>query len=69
MERIAEARGRAQGGASVLLVQLARLCGPLPAELEQQVRGLPIESLQELGQAVFDFRSLPDLQSWLDAHR
>jgi hypothetical protein len=72
VERIAEARGesrgRAEGGASVLLVQLARLCGPLPEEFEQRVRELPIESLKELGQAVFDFRSLPDLQAWLDAH-
>jgi hypothetical protein len=65
MERIAEVRG----GASVLLVQLARLCGPLPEGLEQQVRGLPIEALQELGEALFDFRSLQDLQAWLDAHQ
>jgi hypothetical protein len=67
MERIAEERGIVRGGASVLLVQLARLCGPLPEGLEQQVRELPIEALQELGEALFDFRSLPDLQAWLDA--
>ena len=59
MERIAEERGIVRGGASVLLVQLARLCGPLPEGLEQQVRELPIEALQELGEALFDFRSLP----------
>jgi hypothetical protein len=32
------------------------------------VRQLPIESLEELGEALFDFRSLQDLQAWLDAH-
>jgi hypothetical protein len=53
--------------ASVLLLQLARTCGPLPDEFEQRVRELSFESLKELGQAVFDIRSLSDLQSWLDA--
>jgi hypothetical protein len=67
VERIAEARGRTEGGASVLLAQLARTCGSLPEEFEERVRDLPFESLTELGQAVFDIRSLSDLQSWLDA--
>ena len=67
VERIAEARGRAEGVASVLLAQLARTCGSLPEELEERVRDLPFDSLKELGQAVFDIRSLADLQSWLDA--
>ena len=67
VERIAEARGRAEGVASVLLAQLGRTCGPLPEEAEQQIRDLPFDSLNELGQAVFDIRSLSDLQSWLDA--
>ncbi len=67
VERIAEARGRTEGVASVLLAQLERTCGSLPEEFEQRVRELSYESLKELGQAVFDIRSLSDLQSWLDA--
>ena len=67
VERIAEARGRTEGGASVLLMQLARTCGSLPEEFEERVRELSFESLTELGQAVFDIRSQADLQSWLDA--
>lgn len=67
VERIAEARGRAEGVASMLLVQLARTCGPLPDAFEQRVRDLSYESLTELGHAVFDIRSQADLQSWLDA--
>jgi hypothetical protein len=63
VERIAESRGMA----SVLLLQLAQTCGSLPEEFEARVRELPFESLKELGQAVFDIRSLSDLQSWLDA--
>ncbi|TVS13830.1 MAG: DUF4351 domain-containing protein [Planctomycetaceae bacterium] len=68
VERIAEARGEARGMANVLLVQLTRTCGPLPEEIEQEVRDLSFESLQELAQAVFEIRSQADLQSWLDAH-
>jgi hypothetical protein len=67
VERIAEARGRAEGVASVLLTQLSRTCGPLSDEFEQRVRQLSFESLEELGQAVFDLRSQADLQSWFDA--
>ncbi len=68
VERIAEARGEARGMASVLLVQLDRTCGPLPEEIEDRVRDLSFESLQELAQAVFEIHSLSDLRSWLDAH-
>jgi hypothetical protein len=35
--------------------------------LEERVRELSFESLKELGSAVFDIRSLSDVQSWLDA--
>ena len=38
----------------------------MPEGLEQQVRDLPIEALQELGEALFDFRSLTptDKRGW-----
>jgi hypothetical protein len=68
VERIAEARGRAEGGATILLQQLAKLCGPLPQEVEGRVRQLPLEGLAALGEAVLDFGSLQDLLTWLDAH-
>lgn len=69
VERIAEARGRAEGGASVLLKQLGRVCGPLPGEIEQRVRRLTVEGLDALAEAVLDFRSLQEVQAWLDAHK
>jgi hypothetical protein len=52
----------------VLLKLLARVCGPVPEELEQRVRRLPIERLEALGEALLDFRCLQDVQAWLDAH-
>jgi hypothetical protein len=56
------------GVASVLLDQLTKLCGPLPEDLEQQLRQLSIEGLKELGKALLDFRSVQDVQAWLAAH-
>lgn len=64
MERIAETRG----GANVLLEAIANLGDSLPEDLEQRVRRLPIERLEALGEALFDFRSLEDVEGWLDAH-
>ncbi len=68
VERIAEARGEVKGGANVVLTLLASICGPLPAEVEGRVRQLPIERLEALAKALLDFRSLQDVQNWLDAH-
>jgi len=64
MERIAETRG----GANVLLEAIANLDDSLPESLEQRVRRLPIERLKELGRALLNFRSLEDVEGWLDAH-
>jgi hypothetical protein len=76
MERIAEARGEARGEAkgdargvaTMLLDQLAGRWGPPPDSIEQRVRRLPLQRLKELGKAIFDLRSLDDVQSWLDEH-
>jgi flagellar biosynthesis/type III secretory pathway protein FliH len=62
------AEGIAEGGAMVLLKPLAKLCGPLPEEIQQRIRHLPFEQLSALGEALLDFHSLADLQAWLDAN-
>lgn len=71
VERIAKAEGRAegraQGGATVLLKHLSKRWGRLPEETQQQIQGLRIEELADLGEAMLDFRSLHDLQTWLAA--
>jgi hypothetical protein len=68
VERLAKAEGIAEGGAMVLLKPLAKLCGPLPEEVQQRIHRLPFEQLSALGEALLDFRSLADLQAWLDAN-
>ncbi len=76
VERLAKAEGIAEGkaegiavgGAMVLLKTLAKLCGPLPKEVQQRVHRLPFEQMSALGESLLDFRSLADLQAWLDAN-
>ena len=70
VERIAEARGeargKARGGASILLRLLTKICGPLPADVADRIRELPIQQIEALGEALLDFQSLADLQNWLE---
>jgi len=61
-----EARGKARGGASVLLRLLAKVCGPLPEDVADRIRSLPFQQIEALGEALLDFRSLADLQNWLE---
>ncbi len=80
VERIAEARGRAEGEArgraegevkgsvNILLKLRARVCGPLPGDAEQRVRRLPVQRLETLAEAAVDFRTLEDVRAWLDTH-
>jgi hypothetical protein len=37
-------------------------------EMEAQVRGLSLQQLTELGDALLDFSQFSDLQDWLQAH-
>jgi hypothetical protein len=67
VERIARAEGRSEGGAAVLLKQLAKRWGLLTGDVQQQIRRLTIEQQAALGEALFDFRSPQDLDDWLDA--
>jgi hypothetical protein len=68
IERLAEARGEARGRVSVVLALLAEVCGPLAAEVEDRVRGLSVEQLEELAKSLLHFQSLTNLENWLDTH-
>lgn len=61
VERIA----KAEGGAAVLLRLLAKRWGPPSADVQQQIRHLPLDELTELGEALLDFDSADDLEAWL----
>ncbi|WP_293157183.1 MULTISPECIES: Rpn family recombination-promoting nuclease/putative transposase [unclassified Microcoleus] len=50
---------------SLILRQLVRRLGTIQPELENSIRQLGLQELEELGDAVLDFNSLSDLTAWL----
>ena len=55
----------AQGELPNSLLQLTRLCGTMPDDVQQRVRQLTLDQSQSLGQALLDFKTLDDLRVWL----
>ena len=64
VERFAEARGRT----SVVLSQLAEVCGPLTHDDEDRVYRLPAAGLEKLAKALLRYQSPDDLLEWLGRH-
>jgi predicted transposase YdaD len=69
-QQVGEARGRQEGrteeGQALILRQLTRRVGNVPMEAESRVKALPLERLEELGEALLDFTQIGDLLAWLD---
>jgi predicted transposase YdaD len=59
-------QGIQQEASSLTLRQLQRKVGEVPMVLQSQIRSLPVEQLEELGEALLDFGSLRDLTAWLE---
>lgn len=57
--------GREQGERSLVLRLLTKRVGELPQALRSHLETLSLEQLENLGEALLDFNSLEDLQSWL----
>lgn len=60
--------GVQEGERSLILRQLTRRIGELSSDLQAQIGALSIEQLDTLGEDLLDFRSISDLQQWLDRH-
>ncbi|MCG9889944.1 MAG: DUF4351 domain-containing protein [Thermosynechococcaceae cyanobacterium MS004] len=60
-----EQRGRTEEARSLILRQLSRRVGALPATVEAQVQALALPQLETLGEALLDFAGLDDLTDWL----
>jgi predicted transposase YdaD len=60
-----EQTGRQTGEADLVIRLLTRRCGVLSSAQEQAIRGLAIEQLEALGEAVLDFTGISDLVVWL----
>lgn len=57
--------GIVEGQAGLLIRQLKKKFTHLPAEMEEQVRALPVEKLQQLAEAIFDIKTLEDVKAFL----
>jgi predicted transposase/invertase (TIGR01784 family) len=63
-ELIGEARGEAKEQALILRL-LTRRVGKMSNQLQERIKSLPLERLEELGEALLDFTSIADLEAWL----
>ena len=64
-EQRGEQTGVLKGERSLILRQLTRRVGTLPAGVEAQVQALALPQLEALGEALLDFVGLDDLVGWL----
>ena len=63
------AEGRQSEAAQLILRLLHRRIGVLTEAQQGQVKALPVEQLEDLGEALLDFTAAADLDAWLSAHR
>ncbi len=57
---------RSQQLRSIVLRSLTRDFGALPLEISDRINNLPIEDLELLGEALFDFETIENLTQWFD---
>jgi predicted transposase/invertase (TIGR01784 family) len=60
--------GRQEGETGLVLRMLTKRYGLLSLAQQEQIRGLNIEQLESLGDALLDFTEISDLDGWLLAH-
>ena len=61
--------GRQSEAAQLICRQLHRRIGALTEVQQEQIKALPVEPLEDLGEALLDFTAAADLDAWLSAHR
>jgi predicted transposase/invertase (TIGR01784 family) len=62
-------KGRQEEAQGLILRLLKRRVGNVSIDLEARVKTLPLEQLEELGEALLDFSQMDDLVTWLDLNR
>jgi predicted transposase/invertase (TIGR01784 family) len=64
-----EQEGRQKGAATVALKLAQRRFSTLSEEAEEQIMALSVSDAEDLGLALLDLQSLPELTAWLQAHQ
>ena len=62
-------QGIQQEASLLIMRQLKRKVGELSPNLETQIVDLPVNVLEDLGEALLDFDSIDDLTNWLKNHK
>ena len=62
----AKEEGRQEGEQDLILRQLNRRIGEINPSLIERIKGLSIEQLENLGEALLNFSSVADLETWLN---
>ncbi len=65
-EQETQTRSRQQEAQSLIIRQLSRRVGEIPDRTLKQIKALPIEQLEALGEALLDFTAISDLFQWLE---
>ena len=60
-----EILGEVKGQRSILLTQLDRKLGKLPAKTKKSIAALDLAKLESLAIALLDFGTIEDLETWL----
>jgi len=61
-------KGVQQGERNLALRLLARRFGKLPAKVRKQIERLSVEEIEQLGEALLDFKTKAELTAWLQPH-
>jgi predicted transposase/invertase (TIGR01784 family) len=59
--------GREEATVNLVVRLLTKRFGEISEEMRQQISGLPLPVLEDLSEALLDFTSVSDLQTWLEA--
>lgn len=62
-------QGKQQEALKYTLRLLLRRLGTVEAAQEEQIRGLTIQELEDLGEALLDFSEPANLEAWLQARQ
>jgi heme oxygenase len=54
-----------QAEVNLIVRQLTRRLGTVPQALQNQIQSLSTAQLEDLGEALLDFSSQPELENWL----
>ena len=66
--QIGQQDGRQEGRQKtieIVLRLLSRRCGQLPIAQQIQIKSLPIADIENLAEALLDFKGMEDLEIWL----